>query len=141
MMQRELADAKEMRKEEREKKAKATAEWKTKDDDRKKRNEQNGKRLLLLGNWSVIARKLPNGGLHGRNLCWERWRVLLQGLKLLPWQILTKKMKMETTQMMKTKMMTTSNIHVTDRDASVSRTELGLNRPSCNIYSHKLNIA
>lgn len=40
LMQRELADAKEMRKEEREKKAKATAEWKTKDDDRKKRNEE-----------------------------------------------------------------------------------------------------
>ena len=55
LMQRELADAKEMRKEEREKKAKATAEWKTKDDERQKRNEGNGKRLLLLGNWSAIA--------------------------------------------------------------------------------------
>lgn len=40
LMWRELADAKDMRKEEREKKAKAVAEWKTKDDQRKKRNDE-----------------------------------------------------------------------------------------------------
>ncbi|KIM81503.1 hypothetical protein PILCRDRAFT_89015 [Piloderma croceum F 1598] len=40
LMQRELADAKEMRKEEREKKAKGMAEWKTKDNERKMRNDE-----------------------------------------------------------------------------------------------------
>jgi hypothetical protein len=54
LMQRELADAKEMRKEEREKKAKATAEWKTKDDERKKRNdEKRGKWKEAVAAWGL----------------------------------------------------------------------------------------
>jgi len=54
LMQRELADAKEMRKEEREKKAKATAEWKTKDNKRKKRNdEKRGKWKEAVAVWEL----------------------------------------------------------------------------------------
>ena len=76
------------------------------------RNEGNGKRLLLLGNWSATARNLPNGRLDGRNLYGERWRVLLQGLRHPPWQILMKKMKTKTMQKTKMMKMTTSNVHV-----------------------------
>jgi DDE superfamily endonuclease len=54
LMQRELADAKELRREEREKKAKATADWKSKDDERKKRNEEKrGKWKEAVASWEL----------------------------------------------------------------------------------------